>query len=91
MNSEEVKVMIEKEYITGRIKIAECVMPTAFIDAENEICMQCSSKGCCLTVNLELASILERCKDSDGVYEFTYDDWHLLQARYPDAVNFPVR
>lgn len=83
--------MVSKEYITGRIKIAECIMPPVFIDAENEICMQCPSKGCCLTVNPELVSILERCKDSDGIYELTSADWSLLQEKYPDAVTFPVK
>lgn len=83
--------MGNKGYTTGRIKIAECVIPTTSADVDNEICVQCSSRGCCLTVNPELVSILERCKDSDGIYEFTSADWSLLQEKYPDAVTFSVR
>lgn len=36
---------------TDRIKIAECVMQTVATNIENEICMQCPSKGCCLSFN----------------------------------------
>lgn len=80
--------MKDKENINNCIKFANCTKPKTSID--DDICKECPSKGCCLTINPELASMLERCKNSDGIYELKSKDWYLLQMNYPDTLNLNI-
>lgn len=66
-----------------RIKVVTCLSSKVLEKDEN--CNVCRDRNCCLTINPELASIVEKSKKSDGTYEFTPTDGSLINRKYPRA------
>lgn len=70
----------------NRIKVVKCL--SSKIVEKDENCTVCRDRGCCLTINPELASIVEKSKKSDGTYEFTPEDGSFIQKKYPRTLEY---
>lgn len=78
--------MIETENQIDRIKIVMCL--SSKVVEQDENCEECPDNGRCLIINPELASIVEKCKKSEQVYEFTPEDSSFIRGNYPKALEY---
>lgn len=69
---------------SNRIRVTECL--SSKVVEKDETCETCRDKGCCLTINPELASIEKR-KKPDGTCDFTKADLDLIQTKYPRSLT----
>ncbi len=69
-----------------RVKVVKCLSSKVLKQDEN--CTVCRDRNCCLTINPELASIVEKSKKSDGTYEFAPADGSLIEKKYPRALYY---
>lgn len=69
-----------------RIKVVKCL--SSKVVEKDENCAECRDRGCCLTINPELANLVDKCEKSEGIYEFTQEDGSLIRAKYKRALEF---
>lgn len=81
---EETKTMTANK--VKRIKVVQCL--SSEVVKKDENCIICRDRGCCLTINPELANLIDKCKKSEGIYEFTQEASSLIRAKYPRALEF---
>lgn len=68
----------------GSVRVANCISAGPMMSEET--CMQCRLNNCCLLINPELASLVEKRKVNDGMYEFAQKDITFLDTKYPSTV-----
>jgi len=69
-----------------RIKVAKCLASEILRKDEN--CENCPDSGCCVTINPELAALVEKCKKSEKTYEFSKEDSLLILEKYPATLKY---
>lgn len=70
----------------NQIRLIECVYMNE--ERKNIICGECPDSGHCITVNPEMAKLIEKSKNEDGICEFTQEHFSFLMENYSETLVF---
>lgn len=79
---------IRNKHKPNQARISECIIPSNDIENDKKSCQDCDNKNHCITVNPDLAAVIQKSKNENGKYIFSKDDVVFLNTNYPEVLVY---